>query len=740
MNIKKRLFHRCLALILVILIACFPVCAVNDTDKTGSDSSANFEVVSDSVIENESFRVEAQGNTGAFVLTDKNTGSVWHSNPEDREAQTDMKGINKMQMNSQLIVEYLVDDKKTKQSTSFASATNKKGVTVSADKNGLRFDFKFVAEKFTIPLLIKLDDKGLIASILCDEIKEEGDNKVTKIAMLPYFGAAGKDDSGYFLVPDGSGALINFNNGKIGSNYQQEIYDTDGLMNIKTKKNVTQIARLPIFGIQHGADTLLSIIEDGDTVCRLFSYVSGTNGNYNYIYPQFTYRQSAVVGMLSKTWYPIDITFISPLTAKENFTVRYMPLGNENGGYSKMATAYREYLEKKGDLEKQSEKDNVPLYLDVYGSALVSENILGIPLTVNRSLTSFEETKDIITELNDGKVGNINIRYLGISSAGLENKKIPTAFKPASSIGGKKGFDSLVEFAEKNSTKIYPDVDFINFKKPTFSMIKQLDAAKDVCDKTGVFYEFDESNGNVKTGSENYYVLKPKKVERAVEKFFKSYEKKTENKYLSLSTLASFIYADFGDDIHLAEDTVSRFNKIMGELRKEDISLMLESPNAYAFATAGSIISAPTGSSNFDIEDVAVPFYQMVLHGYVSYSTESVNLSVDSRKTVLKAIETGSSLMYSISAAEYSVICYDDYDHLYSITAKNWMSDIIENQKMTENALKGVSAATIVGHEIISDGVVRTVYDNGVSIIVNYNNTSVTVDEKTVDAQSYLVI
>lgn len=739
MNIKKGTIIRLTALLLALFI---PYFSVNAEEKKGTKKTekASFTVLSESSIGNDLFIVEAQGVTGAFSLTDKRTGVVWYSNPADRDAQTDVKGINKMQMNSQLIVEYLVDKKNTKQATSFASSTNKKGIKVTVDKNGLRIDYNFVSEKFSIPLLLTLDKNGLIASVLCDEIKESGENQITKISLLPYFGAAGKEDNGYFLVPDGSGALINFNNGKTGSNYQQEIYDTDGLMNIKTNKTVTQKARLPIFGIENGTDTMLSVIDGGATVCRLYSYVSGSNGNYNIIYPQFTYRQSSVVSMLSKTWYPVDVTFISSRKAEENFSVCYMPLDEDNGGYSDMAAAYREKLVKDGMFTKKTEKSSVPLFLDIYGSAMVSDNILGIPVTVNKSLTSFKEAKEILKKLQGENVDGIFVRYLGISSSGLVNKKVPTSFKAASSLGGKKGFKELISFADKAGINIYPDVDLINFTKPTFSLIKQLDAAKDVCDKTGVFYEFEASNGEVKTGSKKSYVLKPHKVEKAAEKYITSYKKITDNKYLAPSTLGNFIYSDFDDNICLAQDTAEKFTDLMNGWNDDGISLMLESPNAYALGCAQSVVCAPINSSNFDIEDASVPFYQMVLHGYIAYSVPSINLSVDNSGSVLKAIETGSSLMYSLSKADYSVLCYDDYDHLYSITAKNWLKDIYKDYEEVKNALSSVSQSVIVRHEAIQNDVFKTVYENGVSIIVNYGEAPVEIDGKTVEANNYLVI
>lgn len=735
MKNNNSFIKRHIAVLLALMLFCISASAEKSDNSVEKKGDGGFTAVSDSQIESEYFSLCADTETGSITLTDKRTGAVWYSNPVDGDEQA-MSGINKMQMKSQLLVNYLIDGKNQKSATSFASSSNKNGVTVSADSKGLRVTYDFVSEEFTIPILYTLDNYGFTSSVLTSEIKESETNKITEISLLPYFGAAGVADSGYFLVPDGSGALINFNNGKTSSSYQQEIYDTDGLMNKDTNIINVQTARLPVFGIEKNGSTLLADITSGASAAKLYSYVSGTNGVYNYIYPQFTFRQTAVDKMLSKTWYPIDVTFISSLAFEENFSVRYSPIVKNVGGYSDMASLYREMLTKENGVTSKTQSDTVPLYLDLYGNAKIKDNILGFPVTVNKALTSFKEAQEILSRLADNQVDSIRVRYLGIDSSGITNVKTPTSFKPTGGMGGKKGFSDLTDFAERKNIKIYPDNDFLFFKKAPFSVLKQLDAAKDVCNKTAKFYEYTISNG--KSASTDRYVLKPDKVRRAAEKYLKSYQK-TGNKYISMSTLGSFIYSDFSDDICLSCKTIDIFTEIMEKYASEEYSLMLKAPNDYALPYADAIVSAPVCSSGFDIEDETVPFYQMVMHGLVSYSVPAVNLS-DSDTAVLKAIETGSSLMYALSAADYSVLVNDNYDELYSITAENWMDEIYENYKTVKVALADASDKTMVLHEKVQTGVYRTVYEDGTQIFVNYNEASVEISDNIIDGLSYKIV
>ena len=57
---------------------------------------------------------------------------------------------------------------------------------------------------------------------------------------MKYFGSADNTETGYMLVPDGSGAIINFNNGKIAvtSELKVQIYGLDRGKNYSTKPDI----------------------------------------------------------------------------------------------------------------------------------------------------------------------------------------------------------------------------------------------------------------------------------------------------------------------------------------------------------------------------------------------------------------------------------------------------------------------------------------------------------------------
>lgn len=67
------------------------------------------------------------------------------------------------------------------------------------------------------------------------------------------------------------------------------------------------------------------------------------------------------------------------------------------------------------------------------------------------------------------------------------------------------------------------------------------------------------------------------------------------------------------------------------------------------------------------------------------------------------------------------------------------MEDAINAYQTINGALKQVQGAAMVHHEVTDGGLVKTEYDNGVSIYINKTDKSITEGGVTVDAMSYQV-
>ena len=128
-------------------------------------------------------------------------------------------------------------------------------------------------------------------------------------------------------------------------------------------------------------------------------------------------------------------------------------------------------------------------------------------------------------------------------------------------------------------------------------------------------------------------------------------------------------------------------------------------------------------SNNFQILDESIPFYEMVVRGYIEYTGNPINLSDDAEWTILKDIETGAGLYYQWCYEDNSLVKETDYSYLYSIHYSYWMNEAIEQYQKINEVFKKLQGQSIVGHEKLADGVYLVTYEKGTQIGVNYNET-----------------
>ena len=147
----------------------------------------------------------------------------------------------------------------------------------------------------------------------------------------------------------------------------------------------------------------------------------------------------------------------------------------------------------------------------------------------------------------------------------------------------------------------------------------------------------------------------------------------------------------------------------------------------------------PSKDTYVEITDEAVPFYQIAVRGYKTYTTETVNMSSNPENVILNAVESGSSLLYSLVAGETTELKETYLKYLYSCNYSQWKEDIIEAYKDYSAVMSMVEGADIDNHEKVADGVYKTTYSNNVSVYVNYADDAYETESgAVVEAGSYI--
>ncbi len=624
---------------------------------------------------------------------------------------------------------------------------------------------------FKLALEYTLDKWGVSVRVPVNGLRfTESLYQLTYISVLPYMGAGANyylDDktdtfTGYNFFPDGSGTLFRHEElqDKGSTIISGKVYGQDFAYHEITGSH-QEVIRYPVFGIvsnYHETRTeqklvspeeldaegnvvnpavyeevetvatedrgFVAIIEEGDSLATLSTNHSPNVHKYNYVEMQFYPRPRDTMNLANiiSVGSNANWTVVSSRKYVGNYRIRYIMLTDEQIAAEKgikdyyaptwlgMAKAYRDYLVESGSLTKLTEKDvseDIPLYLQTFGTLETVEKILSIPVNVMTPLTSFENIKTIYDDLAESGIKNIKFRLTGYANGGMYSK-MPYKLKWENSVGGKDGYEDLVEYANEKGFGIFPDFDFVYAR-----------AAYD-----GAFDGLSLKKHAVKTINDQYtskrYYSATKQTymgryELAISPayFTHFYNKLSQNllEYypegyksgISVSTLGTDLNSDFDEDEPYHRADSQEFTADLFKTMSEDFSeVMTDGANAFTWKYIDYIMNVPLDSSRYNRSSNAVPFIGVVLHSYVQMSGTPINMDGNIGYSFLKAIENGASINFTI--------CYQNYEKLkddfqlsqyYSVRYDILKDDIVKYYTKLNELTKDLQLLQIIDHEFL---------------------------------------
>ncbi|MDE6425949.1 MAG: hypothetical protein K2K89_07410 [Ruminococcus sp.] len=653
--------------------------------------------------ENENYRLLVYDEMAIFGLQERKTGYIWWSSPVE-DLSDDIKPVVAENLKSSVILKYGELEKHT-ENNYMRSGSPACETGVSDIQNGIRIDYN--SENFHFYVDYILEKNCLKAVFKTSEFIEKNNSDIaTEITIAGNFGASNNTENGYFIVPDGCGALINFNNGKINSNpYKQKIYG-ENLTVVPEKISVTEQAYLPIYSIVRENNALLAIASQGDSDAYISANVSGQSGsNYNTCNFTFILRNTDNYYMSGDSTERLTV-FENGGIDCGNIEIIYYPIVKENVNFIDVAECYRNYLINECGLIWSVAENYSPLYVKFYGGTEKKKSFFGIPLMQKHKITSYDEALKILEKL--GNIEKIVISYENCTDSGIENK-IDTDFRPSRILGGKKDFNKFRNFIDENNYEFYPVSDIEYFSGNGFNIFS---GAMRI---SGTYTEIPDYNSafNTPDNSRNKrYLLSPKNFSKI-------------NNYYG--KIASSLYGDYG------KNKITRFRAM--EIIKENISdknIFADGANAYILPYVSHIINIPVHSSGFDILDMDVPFYQILIHGMIPYTSTAVNASADIADMLLISAVTGSNLYYDIinSANE---IKNTEFNNLFYADSSYWTETISEHYNIISPVLKSVSNATITGYIVENSGQkIITTFSDGNVIKADFSEKTIEFNNKII--------
>lgn len=602
---------------------------------------------------------------------------------------------------------------------------------------------------FRLALEYTLDEDGTLdVRLPANGIRfDESVYQLDSISLLPWFGAGSSQYKGYTFIPDGSGALVRFEDvGKKSLIITSKIYGQDYAYQEVSGSN-KQVMRMPVYGVVESDEVFiptlteeeikagvtvdvpvgykaskgfLAIIEEGDSLAEISTEHGGSLHRYNSVYPTFyprpkdTYNLAETISVGSNSEY----TIVSERKYTGSYRIKYTMLTSEKtaeevglenyyeDSYVGMAKAYRDYLIKEGVLEKLESSESIPLYIESFGAIESTERVLSIPVTVLKPLTTFDDLKTMYEKLAGVGINNVNFKLTGFANGGMYST-IPNRVDIESAVGGEKGFTDLMAYADEVSENggtlgVYPDFDFAyKVHSKTFDgfsakrhLVKAMDnryAAKQVYDPA--WQEFVRGGGMVVSPS-------------VYDEFFTGLKKDYDALNpmgISVSTLGTELNSDFDKkEPYNREDSKAFTTDVLSDMYESDYSVMLEGGNAYTLGYADHILEVSLDSSRYSRASESVPFAGMVLHGCVNFTGEAINMAGDTKYELLKAIENGASIYFTLSMQNTSLLkSHDDLSKYYSVAYDIWYDELVEIYNRLNGAVADLQDKQIVDHEFL---------------------------------------
>ena len=573
---------------------------------------------------------------------------------------------------------------------------------------------------FVIPVEYSLNEDGFSASVLSDLIEENAEQfKLQSIDVLEYFFASDKQE-GACLVPDGSGVLVPFDKGT--GELTMPYYGADYARNIEAVGSISKNLSLPVFGISLPDNGLFAIIEQADQTATLNVRPMSNASPLSHAYASFAIRSVESTNYGAQMSIPIYNLF-SQSRIQVSPKIRYVLLTKEACQYQDMAAYYHDYLMKNGTLPASAEAA-APVYLDYLCRITEDATILGIPYTKEIVLSTVSEITESVKKLKDAGVGPCVVRLIGYGSSGYEHM-VYSNYQLDRRVGTDKQLKELQALLEADGGKLYLDGDmqFAYRNGNGFSASKN--ASRSLNRLVVCRGEYDVVTRKL-TNKLQRYLVSPMHYSAYTGRMRDSLRKawgESSPPGISYGSSGLCLGGDYSKktDIDRAE-SVYLLNNALSETKSDGFEMMFDNGNAYVLPYASHLLNVATCSSQFDVESSqAIPFYEMVIHGSISYAGTPYNLAADDRENYLTSVAMGGAPYAAFITREDTLLFHTDYKtKWHSLQDDNRLSKFIERINATAEIRQAVAGAQLTDYQYITDALVCASYSNGRRVYVNY--------------------
>ncbi len=586
-------------------------------------------------------------------------------------------------------------------------------------------DQQLVAQKadnsgavFNLTMTYRLEDGDLVVEVPYEKLRYKSTAQMTNVTVLPMFGAAGTADEGFMFVPEGGGALINFNNGKLLQNsYFANVYGWDYAIQRKEMINETRNS-FPVFGMAKNGKSFLCFMEGATAYASVQADIAMRFNSYNWLcakYYVLHYDQYNVSAKTAQLVYMFE-----KQVPQDTIIHRYRFLNTDN--YVEMANAYGDYLrETYPALAQAKVSQTAPVSLELIGAIDKTVVRMGLPLDTVFATTTFAQAQEIIKDLDGRGVKNMNVRFAGWANGGV-TQEVMTKVKILRELGGKKGMAALIAKAKELNVPLYFDgVNCFAYESSVMEgFVPFSDAARYTTREQVELIPFDQITHLESTYLDTYYLVRPEYAQKNADNMIKALAD-ADAYGVSFRDIGSFLSADYNPKDTVTREQVKDMNiKTLEDAKAAGQSVMIRMGNDYAVPYADIITDMDLLGGNYAILDQLVPFYQIALHGLKDYTGKPINLSGNYLQEFLNCVEYGAGLNFTFMAEDAQVLQNTYHSTFFGSNYADWADKASGLINRYQQDMEGLNQQRIVSHEKLSEDVAVTGYEDGTKVYVNY--------------------
>ncbi|MDR1836723.1 MAG: DUF5696 domain-containing protein [Treponema sp.] len=653
--------------------------------------------------------------------------------------------------NSLLTVEFY-DDSFNMNMVSSAARRGANSELVKVAEDHYRLDVRFINMELTIPLHIHFSDRGINYKIYDREIEGAGADKMAAVIITPFLGAAGgvrqyydlalgeygeeipnPMTPGYAFVPDGSGALIRYNDNTVSINrYVGKVYGDNPAESMFYYDNTVDAVRkkeplMPVFGVAIGNNQqgFAAWADEGGEQMEIVMSPKENLTNYNFIYPRFVYNRQMhqVYNRKGQGYFRLY-----PDRLHYDISIEYHFLEGEEADYVGMALAYRSHLIENGTLipGKVRSDGTVPLRADFIMSD-VKKSIIGYTNVVT---TNVREAGEIIRDMLDNGINSVNGGLLGFQNGGITTGK-PWALNFTRSIGTKRDFRKLFEETAALGVDLSFAQDYLTINRIQMNLPRN--------------QAYHRNRWGIRAWDNQDWFLPVQEIsyarpQRAADWFTRQSKGAAAIGAPSVTAdgITNRLISHWGRNNAIStSQTIELYETTFAN---SPLPINAKTPNQYLWKYTDRFLQTPVFPTQYILQTDTVPFLQLVLNGTMEMYAPYSNFSFYTQRDILRMIDYNVYPSFVLTQKPAHLLSSTNSLKFFS-TEYDVYRDIIKHvYTEVSSVLSQVKGLEWINRTVLEEGIILNEYSGDKKIIINYTNNIYQYDGITANALSAALI